>query len=329
MKIFNTEIEVGRTVVNFEIAKLHTRTPLSIPIIVDRAAESGPSVLITAGIHGDEVNGVEIVRQLISKGFTKPQRGMVISIPVVNVFGFLNQERKFPDGRDLNRSFPGNAKGSLAARFAYFIMKEIVPHADYILDFHTGGAGRFNYSQVRYNPEDIECEKLALVFGTKFVMRANTRDHSFRDEASELGKKVLMFEGGKSMHLDRIVTRSGINGTMRVLHHLGISDFKDLLDKKPDSDEQIIVGASSWVRAKYSGMFRSDRSNGAHVDKGGRIGTITDPFGDFEKVVKAPWSGYIICVNHNPIINQGDALIHLTKDVESIRKPTRTFHSSI
>ena len=306
--------------VNFEIAKLHTRTPLSIPIIVERAKKPGPTVLITAGIHGDEVNGVEIVRQLIAKGHNKPDQGIVICIPVVNVFGFLNQERKFPDGRDLNRSFPGSAKGSLAARFAHFIMEEIVPHADYVIDYHTGGAGRFNFSQIRYNPEDKECEELALIFGTKFVMRATTRDHSFRDEASELGKKVLMFEGGKSMHLDRIVTRSGITGAMRVLHHLKVKDFQNVLEKKPDVDEQIIVGASSWVRAKYSGMFRSDRANGSHVMKGERIGTITDPFGDFEKVVKAPWDGFIICVNHNPIINQGDALIHLTKDAESISK---------
>lgn len=151
-------------------------------------------------------------------------------------------------------------------------------------------------------------------------MRATTRDHSFRDEASEMGKKVLMFEGGKSMHLDRIVTRAGITGAMRVLHHLGAKNFQEQIDKLSTVDEQIIVGASSWVRAKYSGMFRSDKPNGSHVDKGDRIGTITDPFGDFEKVVKAPWSGFIICVNHNPIVNQGDALMHLTKDVESITR---------
>lgn len=141
VEIFNTPIKVGRTLVNFEIAKLHTRTPLSIPIVVERAKKSGPCILITAGIHGDEVNGVEIVRQLIAKGYNRPDKGMIICIPVVNVFGFLNQERKFPDGRDLNRSFPGSAKGSLAARFAHFIMEEIVPHADYVIDYHTGGQG--------------------------------------------------------------------------------------------------------------------------------------------------------------------------------------------
>lgn len=312
--IFDTPINYGKTVVNFEIAKLHTRTPLSIPIIIERAKTPGPTVLLTAGIHGDEVNGVEIVRQIITKGYNKPDNGMLICIPIVNVFGFLNQERKFPDGRDLNRSFPGSAKGSLASRFAHFIMQEIVPHADYILDFHTGGASRFNFSQIRYNPNDQECEKLAQVFGTKFIIRASTRDHSFRDVASSMGKKFLMFEGGKSMHLDRLVTKSGIDGVLRVLTHLSVRDFGKNLDSKLDSGEPIIINTSSWVRAKFSGMFRSDMPNGSHVNKDERIGTITDPFGDFERIVKAPRDGYIICVNHNPIVNQGDALIHLTKN---------------
>lgn len=313
--IFDTPINYGKTVVNFEIAKLHTRTPLSIPIIIERAKEPGPAVLITAGIHGDEVNGVEIVRQIISKGYNKPEKGMIICIPIVNVFGFLNQERKFPDGRDLNRSFPGSPKGSLASRFAHFIIKKIVPHADYILDFHTGGASRFNFSQIRYNPNDTECEKLAKVFGTKFILRSSTRDHSFRDVASSLGKKVLMFEGGKSIHLDRIVTKSGIDGVLRVLNELKLRDFSNQIDSKYDAEEPIIVTSSSWVRAKYSGMFRSDRANGSYVEKGTRIGTITDPFGDFERVVRAPWDGYIICVNHHPITNQGDALFHITSQL--------------
>lgn len=313
--IFDTQIGYGKTVVNFEIAKLHTRTPLSIPIIIERAKEEGPTLLVSAGIHGDEVNGVEIVRQLITKGYNKPERGMVISIPIVNVFGFLNQERKFPDGRDLNRSFPGSPKGSLASRFAYFIMKEIVPHVDYIIDFHTGGASRFNFSQIRYNSDDLECEKLAKIFGTKFIIRASTRDASFRHVTSSLGKKVLMFEGGKSMHLDRFVTKSGLDGTLRVMNELKMRDFGKELSKIEVSEPPIVVQSSAWVRARFSGMFRSDKTNGSHVLKDERIGTITDPFGDFEKIVKAPWDGYLICVNHNPIVNQGDALIHLTKEL--------------
>ena len=242
---------------------------------------------------------------------------MIICIPIVNVFGFLNQERKFPDGRDLNRSFPGSPKGSLASRFAHFIMKEIVPHVDYVIDFHTGGASRFNYAQIRYNSYDAECEELAKVFGTKFIMRAATRDHSFRDVVSAMGKKVLMFEGGKSMHLDRIVTKAGIDGTLRVLHKLKVRDFTKELAKNEKIEERVVVNSSSWIRAKYSGMFRSYKANGSMVYKGERIGTITDPFGDFEKIVKANWDGYIICINHNPIVNQGDALMHVTQELAS------------
>lgn len=313
--IFDTPIKYGHNVVNIEIAKLHTRTPLFIPIIIERSRKAGPTILLSAGIHGDEVNGVEIVRQIITKKYNKPDRGMIICIPIVNVFGFLNQDRKFPDGRDLNRSFPGSPKGSLASRFAHHIMTEIVPHVDYVIDYHTGGASRFNFAQIRYNPNDKECEELAKVFGTKFIMRASTRDHSFRDVVSSLGKKVLMFEGGKAMHLDRIVTKAGIEGTMRVLHKLKLRDFTKELARDEKPNAPIVVNSSSWVRAKYSGMFRSYKANGSFVSKGERIGTITDPFGDFEKIVKAKWDGYVICVNHNPIVNQGDALMHITQEL--------------
>jgi len=315
--IFGTPIGYGKTVVNFEIAKLHTRTPLSIPIIIQRAKKPGPVIMFSAGIHGDEVNGVEIVRQIITRKYNIPDCGTTICVPVVNVFGFLNQDRRFPDGRDLNRSFPGSAKGSLASRFAHFIMTEIVPHVNHIIDFHTGGASRFNFSQIRYNSEDAECEALAKIFGTKFILRADTRDHSFRDAASALGKKVLMFEGGKSKHLDRIVTKSGLDGTLRILHHLKIRDCSKELAKLDNPDSPIVIESSSWIRAKYSGMFRSYKANGSFVQKGERIGTLTDPFGDFEKSVKATWDGYIICINHNPTVNQGDALVHVsTKVVE-------------
>ena len=315
--ILNKPIKVGKNVVNFEIARLHTRTPLTIPVIIERAAKPGPVLLITSGIHGDEVNGVEIVRQIITKKYNRPDAGMVICIPIVNIFGYLNQTRQFPDGRDLNRSFPGSKKGSLASRFAHFIMDEIVSHIDYCIDFHTGGGARFNYAQIRFNSDDEECEALAKTFGTKFILRSNVRDHSFRDIASEEGKKVLMFEGGKSKHLDRIVTREGLNGTMRVMHKLGMRDFTKELGDVFKTEPPIVVDDSAWVRAKYSGMFRTYRSNGSKVQKGENIGTITDPFGDFEKVVKAGWDGYIICINHNPIVNQGDALVHITKSIVS------------
>lgn len=314
IRILGTEIEPDkRTLLNMDVARLHTRTPIEVPVIVERAKVDGPTLLLSGGIHGDETNGVEIVRQIIARGFNKPAEGMVICIPVVNIFGFINQARALPDGRDLNRVFPGSPNGSLASRFAHALMQEIVPHIDYCIDYHTGGASRFNFSQVRIDAADIETKKLAKVFGAKFVMSAKNREKSFREATTSLGKKVLLYEGGKSQHLDREVTKVGIEGALRVMHYLGLRNFEPELASVSDEKEIIEVNDSSWLRAKYSGMFRSTAKLGSLVKKGTKIGSISDPFGDFEKTVKAPHDGYVICNNHAPIVNQGDAIVHLTK----------------
>jgi predicted deacylase len=317
MKILNTEIGLGESkVLNLNIAKLHTRTSLSVPIIVERGKEPGPCVLLTAGIHGDEVNGVEIVRQIVAAGYNKPNKGTVICIPVINVFGFLSQKREFPDGRDLNRFFPGSKRGSLASRFAYHVMNAILPHVDYCMDFHTGGAARFNYSQIRLDATDEETLELAKAFGTKFIVDAKNRDKSFRSTLCKKGKKVLLFEGGKSLNLDRRVTEVGIDGSLRVMHHLGLRDFtKELKEKElKEKPESILVKKSTWIRAKHSGMFRTMLKLGSQVSKGDKIGSISDPYGDFEVDVVATYDGYIIASNHAPIVNQGDALVHISTE---------------
>jgi predicted deacylase len=298
---------------NMDVARLHTRTPIEVPVIVERAKKDGPCILFSAGIHGDETNGVEIVRQLIAKGYNKPTCGMVICIPVVNIFGFINQTRTLPDGRDLNRVFPGAENGSLASRFAHILMQEIVPHIDYCIDYHTGGGSRFNFSQVRIDGRDEETKQLAHVFGAKFIISALNREKSFREAATSLGKKVLLYEGGKSKHLDREVTRVGVEGAMKVMQHLGIRDFSYELAGSLPPKEVVEIKSSTWVRAKYSGMFRTSAKLGSLVKKGAKLGSISDPFGDFEKTVKAPHDGYIINNNHAPIVNQGDALVHLSK----------------
>jgi predicted deacylase len=300
--------------INLDIAKLHTRTKIEVPIIIERAKEPGPTLLITGGIHGDEINGVEIVRQLISKGYHKPQKGMVICIPVVNIFGFLNQTRQFPDGRDLNRVFPGSKGGSLASIFAYHLMKEIVPLADFCLDFHTGGANRFNAPQVRVNDGDEESLELAKVFGAPFIMKSKRREKSYRDSAIKLGKKVLLYEGGKSLDIDKSVTKVGVKGALNLMHHLGIRDFTKEHGSKSKGADPIVVDASKWIRANYSGMFRSNAVLGKLYTKGDKIGSISDPFGFFEKDVKAPVNGYVFCINHAPIVNKGDAIIHMSKE---------------
>lgn len=215
--------------IDVEIAKLHTMTKLKIPIIIERSKVDGPVVLFSAGLHGDEINGTEIVRQLIVKKINKPKCGTIICIPIINIFGFVNQSRQFPDGRDLNRVFPGSKTGSLASRFAHFLVKEIIPIVDYAVDFHAGGASRFNAPQIRIVPNNSELKALAKVFNAPFTLYSKNISGSFRNACTRLGVKMLLFEGGKSLDLNPQITKEGIEGTKRFLAHLDMLNPK----KKP------------------------------------------------------------------------------------------------
>jgi len=300
---------------NLEIAKLHTRTRIQVPIIVERGKKDGPVLLITGGIHGNEINGIEIVRQIISRKYNVPENGTIICIPVVNVFGFLNQERQFPDGRDLNRVFPGSPRGSLASRFAYHIIKEIAPLVDYCIDFHTGGDSRFNVPQIRINQEDTESLMLAREFSAPFIIGSARRDKSFREAMHKLKKKILLFEGGKSNHIDTKVTQTGLSGAMRFIQKLGMRNFtKELAQFETAENEPVLINNSKWIRANYSGMFHPKPILGKKVKKGSVIGSISDPFGYFERNIKASHTGYVICINESPIVNQGDAVFHISSD---------------
>ncbi|RED50487.1 succinylglutamate desuccinylase/aspartoacylase family protein [Seonamhaeicola aphaedonensis] len=296
--------------VNFDVANLHTSTSVNVPVIIERSKKPGPTVLFTAGIHGDEVNGVEIVRQLIAKGINKPKRGTIICIPVINIFGFINLRREFPDGRDLNRVFPGSLKGSLASRVAYKLVNEVIPHVDYIIDFHTGGSGRFNAPQIRIIDGDIELKQLAKIFGAPFVLYSKNLNKSFRNTCYKLNKPLILFEGGKSFHIDNTVTNSGVNGSKRILKHLDMLNpkFKASIPQK----ECVFIKDSKWVRAKLSGMFKAQIKINSKVQKGDLLGNITDPYGKLNYFVKAQNSGFIINVNESPIVYQGDALFHIS-----------------
>lgn len=296
--------------INMEIAKLHTMTKLKIPIIVERSKIDGPTVLFTAGLHGDEINGVEIVRQLIVQKINKPKTGTIICIPVINVFGFVNQSREFPDKRDLNRVFPGSKTGSLASRFAFNLIKEVLPNVDYVIDFHSGGASRFNAPQVRIIPNNAALKTLSDVFNTSFTMYSKNIPGTFRNSCNKLGVKMLLFEGGKSIDINDEITREGVDGSTRILHHLGMLHSKKKITI-PEK-ETIYIEKSVWIRAKYSGMFHGCTKIGNYVTKGQLLGTISDPYGKVEHKVKAPNSGYIFNVNDAPIVYQGDAIYHLS-----------------
>ncbi|MCD8518306.1 MAG: succinylglutamate desuccinylase/aspartoacylase family protein [Flavobacterium sp.] len=301
--------------INMKIAKLHTMNKLKIPIIVERSKLDGPTVLFTACLHGDEINGTEIVRQLIVQKINKPKRGTIICIPIINIFGFINKTREFPDGRDLNRVFPGSKTGSLASRFAYYILKDIIPHVDYAIDFHAGGASRFNAPQIRIVPENPELKQLSDVFNAPFTLYSKNISGSFRNSCDKLGVKMLLFEGGKSLDINEEVTNDAIEGTKRFLDHLDMLNPRKKANIK--SKKPIYIEKSNWVRAKYSGMFHGVVKIGSFIKKGDLIATISDPYGKVEHKMKAPHDGYVINVNDAPIVYQGDAIFHVSTHLES------------
>lgn len=311
LEILGEKVKPGKSAtINFNMAKLYTTTSVEVPVIIERSKKPGPVVLITAGIHGDEINGVEIVRQIISKGINRPQKGTIICIPVVNIFGFLNLRREFPDGRDLNRMFPGTKHGSLASRFAFQFVKKILPLANFCLDFHTGGASRFNAPQIRVKRGDEQNLKYARIFSAPFTIYSKTITKSYRETCAKKGIPVLLFEGGKSQDSNKEIAKHGVEGAMRIL------SFLEMLNPKfeyPDAiTETVVIENTNWMRAKYSGLLHIKIPCGKHVEKGEYIGTITDPYGKFRHKIKAVNTGYVININESPIVYQGDAVFHIS-----------------
>ncbi|MFH4963601.1 succinylglutamate desuccinylase/aspartoacylase family protein [Gaetbulibacter sp. M235] len=316
ISILGHDIPLGTSKeINFNIAKLHTATIIEVPVIIERAKKPGPTILFTAGIHGDEINGVDIVRQIISKKINKPKKGTIICMPILNVFGFLNSSRSFPDGRDLNRVFPGSPNGSLASRVANRLMTEIIPDVDLIIDFHTGGASRFNAAQIRIIKDDPQLETLASVFGAPFTLYSSNIGKSFRNACHQLGKPILLFEGGKSFFVDDAISKIGVKGVKRILNYFDMLN----VNKKtsPPKEVTVFVDESKWIRAKHSGMFKSKVAMHTKVYVNDVLGQITDPYGKIHYNVKSTIEGYIINVNEASLVYQGDALFHITTKLKN------------
>jgi len=307
IKIADHTIRPGEfKAINIDIARLPSHTVINTPIYISRAKEDGPVLALMAGMHGDEINGMEIVRRILESGLHQPKRGTVVCMPIINMYGFLNYSREVPDGKDINRSFPGTRGGSLASRVAYHLMHDVVPVIDYGVDFHTGGAMRANYPQVRAELKDQTNLELAQAFSAPFTIDAPFRPNSLRKEASKRGKNIIVYEGGESLRFDQHAIKEGIAGTMRLMKHL------NMIDEAPQPDvENKIIWSTGWIRAKTPGLFQSNVVCGQHVEKNDWVGTVTDPFGEFQEKVYATESGYIIGLNNIPVINAGDALMHL------------------
>ncbi|WGW00272.1 succinylglutamate desuccinylase/aspartoacylase family protein [Vibrio sp. YMD68] len=295
--------------IELPVAKLYTDANVSLPIYIIRAKKPGPTIFISAAVHGDELNGIEIIRRLISQRKFKLTRGTVIAVPMVNVYGVVNQSRYMPDRRDLNRCFPGSAKGSLAGRVAHIFLNEIVKHCDYGIDLHTGAINRSNLPQIRANLSDPETKELALEFGVPVVLNSNIIDGSLRESAVKNQTKVLLYEAGEALRFDEFSIRAGMKGIVNVLKHLG------MLRKSPSSKklrkEPFIANGSQWLRANASGIVNHKVDLGEQVVKGDVLAEIGSPYGDIIDKVIASRSGIIIGQQNIPLVQEGEAMFHI------------------
>ncbi len=308
IELNGNKIEPGETAdLKLYVGRLPSGDRIYIRGKVYHARKKGPVVLITGGIHGDEINSVQIVRRFMDSGvLDNLQRGTVIALPVVNVYGFIYFSRDLPDGKDVNRSFPGSSSGSLASRIASTVTKKIFPIVDIGMDFHTGGASRYNYPQIRYSRSDKKSKELARVFGAPQILSRGTIPKSLRRVALKENKPFLVFEGGESLRLDGHSIAMASRGIRRVLHHL------EMIDNSPPCEEPSVhILNTLWIRASQAGLFTWAKCSGAFVKKKEVLGVIQDPHGDLNIKVLASRDGYIVGHNNAAVVSQGDALFHL------------------
>ncbi len=304
-----------------KLPSLYGCSPLSMPVHVIRGKKPGKTLCVTAAVHGDEINGVEIVRRLIKRKGYKKFCGTLITVPIVNVYGFLYQNRYLMDRRDLNRSFPGSKIGSLASRLAYIITNEIVSHADCHIDLHSGSLHRNNLPQIRV---DGRCEKtvdLAKVFNAPVILKAQEREGSLRKTVESKGVASLLYEAGECLRFDETSIRVGVRGIFRVMQHLGIITSK-ISKNYLELSGSFIASSSYWIRSPYSGIFRALRGLGKTVKKGEVIGLIGSPLDNNESSVEAPASGIIIGINNLPLVHEGSALFNIAcfEELQQVEK---------
>lgn len=295
--------------VSLPITRLVTGADVDLPVRVVHGREDGPTVWVDAAIHGDEAVGVEVVRQVLAELDPKAMRGTLIAVPIVNVLGFMTGDRYLPDRRDLNRSFPGSARGSLASRIAHLMMTEVVAKCDVGIDLHTGSDRRTNLPQIRADLEDPRTRELAEAFAAPVMLHARIRDGSLRAAAREAGATVLLYEAGEAWRMDDWAIAAGVRGVRRVLATLGMTDP---VDEEPPAPS-LASFRSSWVRARGTGMLHLEVALGEHVTEGQRLGGLFDSFGKRVRLVHAERSGMVIGRTEAPVVNSGDAVVHVAE----------------
>ncbi|CAZ95871.1 succinylglutamate desuccinylase/aspartoacylase family protein [Zobellia galactanivorans] len=300
------------------IDRLPTGTLIDIPAYVFNAKKPGPTLLVQAGLHGDEINGIEIVRRMLAEKLFHISAGAIIAVPVLNIFGFIHFSRDVPDGKDVNRSFPGTKSGSMAGRIAYHYMTSILNQIDYGIDLHTGGSQRHNFPQVRYTEKDEESAKLAEIFNAPISFPSKLIKGSFRNAAFLMKKPTIVYEAGESMRLDDYSILEGMQGILNIMSHFGMA--QPIAPPYVQRSKTAHIDIRKWLRAPTAGMFIPKISNGSEVHKGQILGIVSDTYAKHTKTIKAPFDGLIFCINHQAVVNQGEALFHVGKKTVELKR---------
>ncbi|MGM0982343.1 MAG: succinylglutamate desuccinylase/aspartoacylase family protein [Pseudomonadota bacterium] len=329
-ELAGTRVAPGsRTQIDVPVARLYTHAPLYIPVEVVHGRQAGPVMLVCGGIHGDEINGVEIVRRLLRSKQLQGLRGTLIASPIVNVFGFVQHSRYLPDRRDLNRCFPGSESGSLGGRVAALFREQIVDHASHIIDLHTGAIHRTNLPQIRAQlTPGGETERMANAFGAPVILNAELREGSLRHYAQNRGIPVLTYEAGEALRFDQWAITPGVRGVLRVMRRLGMLTGEHRRRQVPAAE---VANGSSWARAPIDGILRPQVSLGARVAEGELLGLVADPFGNAEGEVRSVADGIVIGMSRLPLANEGEALFHIARfdAIEEAESAIEDFHSSL
>jgi uncharacterized protein len=316
----NSSIPAGsRAVVDIPFGKLYTHTELNIGAHVIHGRKAGPVLLVTAALHGDEINGVEICRRLLKLPRLSQLKGTLVVVPIVNTYGFVQQSRYLPDRRDLNRSFPGSEKGSLGSRMAFQFTEQFLRSCTHAIDLHTGAIHRSNLPQVRASAKDKVALRMAEVFNAPIIIKAATRDGTMRGTANNLGIPILLYEAGEALRFDEQSINVGVRGILNVMTDLGMLRA---VRKRPNT-KSLFSKKSSWIRAEHDGIARYYVGLGQTVKPGDVMAHIYSPYSDFEVAVQARFAGIIIGRNNLPLVNEGEALFHVA-EVSSLDEAEKT-----
>jgi predicted deacylase len=304
----DTPVALGETAeLRLRVAESYAAEPVTVPVTVIRGAP-GPTLFVTATVHGDELNGVGILRGLLNDTDFSGLKGTLIAVPVVNVPGFLNQDRRLPDRRDLNRSFPGSRKGSLTARLADVLFREVIRQSDFGLDLHTAGGERANYPQIRADLANPAVVELAGAFGCPLIVGGAGPEGSLRRTAVAAGVPTVVYEAGSARRFERPFIEVGIQGVLNVLRHL------KMMPGEPASPPlRLWIERTRWIRSRKGGILELKVDLGAPLRRGQAISTNSNPFGRERSQLKAPYAGIVLGLTQLPLVHPGDAICHVAR----------------